>query len=135
MRLGGIWFWRFRRAGSIATAVLLMVSMLVVQSREAAMVHVRCAEHGQLVHVRSAGPNHVAAAPVGTAVVALPSSGDAASDHDHCALIGANHCIHLAAAPPVTSTVLAIAPEMSPQLVSYATRATFRIAPKNSPPA
>ncbi|HET9993185.1 MAG TPA: hypothetical protein VFQ65_31835 [Kofleriaceae bacterium] len=106
-----------------------------MQSREAAMVHVRCAEHGQLVHVRSAGPDHVAAAPVGTAVVALPSSGDAASDHDHCALIGANHCVQLAAAALVTSTALAIAPDMAPELVSYSTRATFRIAPKNSPPA
>jgi hypothetical protein len=135
MQSGRTWPWRFRRAGSAATAVLLIVSMLVVQSREAAMVHVRCAEHGQLVHVRSAGPNHVAAAPVDNAEVALPSSGDAAGDHDHCALIGASHCAQLVAAAPVTTTFLAIAPETSPDLVSYTTRATFRIAPKNSPPA
>ena len=51
-----------RRAGSIATAVLLMVCMLVVQSREAAMVHVRCAEHGQLVHVRTPGQSRRAGA-------------------------------------------------------------------------
>jgi hypothetical protein len=110
-----------------------MVCMLVVQSREAAMVHVRCAEHGQLMHVRSA--NHIAPAPAGTPVVALPGSGDAASDHDHCALIGAKHCAELAAVAPVPAIVLAIAPRMSSELVSYPARATFRIAPKNSPPA
>jgi hypothetical protein len=133
MQLGRTWFRLGRRAGSTATAVLLMVCMLVVQSREAAMVHVRCAEHGQLMHVRSA--NHVAPAPNHTPVVALPGSGDAASDHDHCALIGAKHCAELATAAPVPSIVLEIAPRMLPELVSYAARPTFRIAPKNSPPA
>jgi len=133
MQPGRTWPRRLRRAGSTATAVLLMVCMLVVQSREAAMVHVRCAEHGQLMHVRSA--NHIAPAPAGTPVVALPGSGDAASEHDHCALIGAKHCAQVAAAVPVSTIVLAVAPRMTPELVSYAARATFRIAPKNSPPA
>jgi hypothetical protein len=133
MHSRGTRFWRLRRAGSTATAVLLMVCMLVVQSREAAMVHVRCAEHGQLIHVRAA--NHIAPAPGGAPVVALPARGDAASDHDHCALIGAKHCAELAAAAPVSTIVLTVAPRMTPELVSYAARATFRIAPKNSPPA
>jgi hypothetical protein len=127
-------FWRLRRAGSTATAVLLMVCVLVVQSREAAMVHVRCAEHGQLMHVRTAGADHIATAPVGTAIVVLPG-GSATTDHDHCALIGAKHCVQLAIAVPVSSIVFAIGPRMSPDPVPHTARATFRIAPKNSPPA
>ena len=119
------------RVASIATAILLLVCMLVVQSREAAMVHVRCTEHGQLMHVDGVASEQ-APAPSGVAAV-TPSDG-APIDHDHCALIGAKHCVQLAVAPPVATIALAIAPAPRPDPIIYIQRATFRIAPKNSPP-
>ncbi len=131
MHARGTRFWRLRRAGAITTAVLLALCMLVVQSREVAMVHVRCAEHGQLVHVRASSSGHASAA-AGTAMV-VPG-GRATSEHEHCALIGAKHCVHLAAVAPVSSIVAALGPRLAVELVSHSPRATFRIAPKNSPP-
>ena len=94
------------------------------------MVHVRCTEHGQLVHVESVTSADIA--PAGVAVV-MPSD-VTPPDHDHCALIGAKHCVELAAAPPVAEIALATARAPRPEPVVYAARSTFRIAPKNSPP-
>ena len=121
---------RRRRAGAIVTALVLAVCMVGIQAREAATVHVRCAEHGQLVHVQAAhAPVHT---QVGTHLV--PTGRDAAGGHEHCAFIGANHCVQVAAVVPACSVVSAIEPRPAAVVAEVSARATFRLAPKNSPP-
>ena len=120
-----------RRTATVALSVLILIGTLGVQAREAAELHVRCAEHGLLMHVRAIGP--AASAGAQTALTA-PGSRESLA-HDHCLFVGASHCAaHAAVAVP---TVAASAPLRAPaQLVAMRfARAAYRIAPKTSPPA
>jgi hypothetical protein len=121
---------RRRRAGAIVTALVLAICTVGVQAREAATVHVRCAEHGELVHVQAHPPVHL---PAGTHLVPIGRDA-AAGGHEHCTFIGANHCVQVAAVVPACSVVSAIEPRPPAAGAEVSARATFRIAPKNSPP-
>src|SRR6185312_3289228 len=92
-----------RRTGAIATAILLVVCTIAVQTQEAAVAHVRCQEHGQLIHVTSVAPESAGALAAGLTRI-IPSRGSAA-DHDHCPLVGTTHCTFTPIAPPAVATV------------------------------
>ena len=118
-----------RHARSIVTALVLVIGMMGVQTHEAATIHVRCEAHGQLVHVTaSASPD------LGTKLLRA-RTGQTAVDHEHCALVGTTACDYTASTPGTCMTVCADQPPSLPVPADYVARATFRIAPKNSPPA
>ena len=124
---------RLRRAGAIAAALAALACMLAVQAREAGYVHVRCAEHGELMHVEPAA--HAAPTAQSTAGTHLVSDrGGAKTGHDHCMVVGASHCIQHAAAPVAASEVATLERVASVAPAEYLSRATFRLAPKTSPP-
>jgi hypothetical protein len=112
--------------------LVLVVGMVATQTREAAMVHVRCEAHGELIHVN---------APEGASIghggrnLLTSGTGDVAFDHEHCALVGTSACVHIAIAAVTSMTLSGCQPPLLPAPADYVARATFRIAPKNSPPA
>ena len=118
---------QLRRAGAIATALAALACMLAVQSREAGYVHVRCAEHGELMHV---GP----ATHATPGIHLVRDRGGTKTGHDHCMVVGANHCVQHAAAPIAATEVAALERVASVAPAEYLSRATFRLAPKTSPP-
>ncbi|MEO6775848.1 MAG: hypothetical protein ABI467_23005 [Kofleriaceae bacterium] len=123
---------RLHPARSILTALVLIVGMVATQTREAAMVHVRCVAHGELVHV-----NAPERASIGHNAKNVLSSrtGDVAFDHEHCVLVGTSACVPIAITAALTMSLSALPPPLLPAPATYVARATFRIAPKNSPPA
>ena len=120
-----------RRVVAIATALVALVCTLSVQTREAAIVHVRCVEHGELTHVRGivdrTGPQTVGSHVVGR-------TGTAPAEHEHCPLPAANHSADLAmtAPPAVVAAAVTIVRSVAP--ADYLARAPLRYAPKTSPP-
>lgn len=122
-----------RRAGAIATAILLVVCTVSVQTHEAAVAHVRCLEHGQLMHVTSVAPDGASVRAPGTSRI-LPTRGVVA-DHEHCPVAGTTHCTFSSLAPPASAIVATAAVARVPITSDHAARTTFRLAPKTSPPA
>jgi hypothetical protein len=119
-----------RQARSIVTALVLVIGMVGVQTHEAATMRVRCEAHGQLVHMTApTSPD------VGGTNLLRTRTGQTAVDHEHCALVGTTACDYTAATPATCVTLCAGEPPSSPAPADYVARATFRIAPKNSPPA
>jgi hypothetical protein len=125
------WIRRVRRAGAIAIAMLLVVCTVAVQTGEAAVAHVRCQEHGQLIHVTSVAPDTGADRAPGLARV-TPARGSAL-DHEHCAVLGTTYCSGSSLAPSAVSIVATLALRM-PIASEHTARTTFRLAPKTSPP-
>lgn len=126
------WARRIRRAGAIATVVVLVVCTVGVQAREAAIPHVRCQEHGQLVHVHGVVPDSVGDHAVGVAHV--PSRGAFEADHEHCPMGGTVPCTSCPAVAPAVSIVAAVADPQVPRTNAHVAVATLRMAPKTSPP-
>lgn len=126
------WTRLVRRAGAIATAMLLVVCTVAVQTREVAVAHVRCLEHGQLIHVTSVAPDRAADRAPGLTRI-LPARG-ATVDHEHCPVVGTTHCTFTSLAPPAVAIVATVALARVPIASDHAARTTFRLAPKTSPP-
>src|SRR5262245_53435382 len=128
---------QIRRARAVCaalTAVVLAACTLLAEWHQATVIHARCAEHGELVHVsagasRGAGEDRVAA---------RDAAGERrGAQHDHCTLCPRNHdgappqlTFVPAAMPPVTA-VVAVAPR-APAIIGYD---ALTDAPKTSPPA
>jgi hypothetical protein len=116
----------------IATAILLVVCTVAVQTQEAAVAHVRCQEHGQLIHVTSVAPESAGVlAPGLTHIIPARS---ASAEHDHCALVGTTHCTFSSLAPLAVATMPTIVVARVAIASQHAPRTTFRLAPKTSPP-
>lgn len=96
------------------------------------MVHVRCEAHGELVHVNA--PERASIEHGGSNVL-RSLTGDLAFDHEHCVLVGTSACVDIAVAAAISMTLSACQPPLLLAPAEYVARATFRIAPKNSPPA
>ncbi|HEY1817859.1 MAG TPA: hypothetical protein VGG74_36205 [Kofleriaceae bacterium] len=123
---------RLRRAGAVATALLALTCMLVVQSSEAAVVHVRCAEHGVLMHLH---PGAAPATAQSSGATALHShKDDRVGHHDHCLMVATSHFVQASVAGTACTTASALELVRPPIPVEHVARATFRIAPKTSPP-
>ncbi|HEY6038172.1 MAG TPA: hypothetical protein VIV58_28015 [Kofleriaceae bacterium] len=126
------WTRLVRRAGAIATAILLVVCTVAVQTQEAAVAHVRCLEHGQLIHVTSVAPE--SAGDLAPALTRLAPARGGSAEHDHCPLVGTTHCAFSSLAPPPVAAVAALELARVSGESQHAPRTTFRLAPKTSPP-
>jgi hypothetical protein len=124
---------REHRSGVAAVAMLVVIAQLAGFAHEAAVRHVRCAAHDELVEATDAGATSIFAD--GTAV---HQAGDrrAEAAHDHCAIATAIHAAAAAPARPATCVAPpphAIAAAATVVAVVAAT-ARYRLAPKTSPP-
>jgi hypothetical protein len=121
------------------TALAFVLASLVGVLHESTTIHVRCAQHGELVD-RRAGADAWAeahdAAPRFDALPALPAS--PTEGHVHCALASAMRESRLAPQPPaLVLAPVAVAERAipAPDLVAARDRGLYRTAPKTSPPA
>jgi hypothetical protein len=119
------------------TALVFVAASVGGLAHEANTSHVRCAEHGELVHgVAATGlAAHVHADAATPSVHELPPLRGAEVGHDHCLLASAVHSVSLASrvaivATTVTTTHVAI--EVAPVVV--ASSDLLLTAPKTSPP-
>lgn len=124
-----------RRLPSIAVVAVALASMLAMQWHEGSVVHVRCDAHGEMVHLGAAGSAVVAGeGPVGAARLDRSGGGLAVGD-DHCQFLGAECSAIVKISTPVAvadgaTLLVSLAPPPGAVIV----RATFRLAPKTSPP-
>jgi hypothetical protein len=124
---------RVRRSCVALVAMLVVVAQLAAFAHEAAVRHVRCAAHDELVEATDAGATSVFAD--GTAVHQAGGRRTDA-DHDHCAIATAIH-----AAVDATSHAAVVAdvppaaiPAIAGTDVAAHAVAAYRFAPKTSPP-
>lgn len=114
---------------------LFVLSSLIGLVHEATTSHVRCAEHGELIH---GDPGTAATATSHATIERGHGLGGETRGHEHCELTYSNHDSRCAPRPPVVQTAPAIAfdPAVAPVRVAHA-RSTilYRTAPKTSPPA
>jgi hypothetical protein len=129
-----------RRPLAVFVGMAFMLSTLFGIIHEATTAHVRCAEHGELIHGE---PGSVAATStwtVGThATLDRGALGTGESrGHEHCQLTASTHESRWAPQPPALVTAPAIASDLvaSPQRVLPArSESLYLTAPKTSPPA
>jgi len=128
-----------RRLPSIAAVVVAIASMLVVQWQEGPVVHVRCETHGELMHLGSESSSvhggQDSEAPVSEHHLRQSTGGQAVA-HDHCDVLQSTYSTVASIAPTIAITdgaALLAVPVATPS--ARLPRATFRIAPKTSPPA
>ena len=118
-----------RRASRAAAVVLLVLAQFGASAHAAAVRHVRCAEHGDLVEAATLA-RHLES---GVRLVAVELG---IRDDEHCTLAGAL-AAH-AAAPARASTIEPPALVAAAAPISIASRAgisaLYLIAPKTSPP-
>jgi hypothetical protein len=123
-----------RRMPSIAVVTLALASMLAMQWHEGSVVHVRCDAHGEMTHLGGSSVVAGEAGAVGNAHFDR-SSGGQVDDDDHCQFLGAACSAIVKIATPVAiddhATLLV---NVAPPLGAVIARATFRLAPKTSPP-
>ena len=100
---------------------------------EATTIHVRCAEHGELVHGETG-----AAIAASHAAVAPDTGATESRGHEHCGLASVMRQSRCAPKPPalVLAPVTILAAATAPDTVATIRDASvYRIAPKTSPPA
>jgi hypothetical protein len=132
-------------AGSLRHAVALLalacfgLGNLAAFAHELGERHVRCAEHGELIHVAPAGAVSQANVPraIGPSGEIGRSRSAASAEHDHC-FVSITSRVRAASfktaaailAPPPAGWAVRIASD----LVVVDSQARFRLAPKASPP-
>lgn len=117
------------------TALAFVLASLLGIVHEAATTHVRCAEHGELIHhdatVASTGGADRDTTVSDPVAAALQS-------HEHCALASVTRESRLVPRPPaIASAQVAIArlARSAPRAVAARAGDLYRTAPKTSPPA
>jgi hypothetical protein len=133
---------RRSRALAALLGVAFLLSSLIGLVHEATTSHIRCAEHGELIHGE---PGAVASAAAASAAVTSHATlergtgtGGQASGHEHCQLTYSTHESRCAPRPPVVIAAPAIVGELAAVAQRTETaRSTslYRTAPKTSPPA
>lgn len=94
--------------------------------------HVRCAEHGELVHLAVGSP----ARDIATGAPSLTPSSAVEDEHDHCSVPVTTQ--RSADDPPAIATPVPTQgprPVATPGAVPARQLVVYRFAPKNSPPA
>lgn len=117
------------------TALAFILASLFGILHEAATAHVRCAEHGELIH-RDA----TVASTDGSAHTQLRGElrAEAVPGHEHCSLVSATRESRLVPRPPaiLSGPVTSAAPVATPpRAVPAHAGSLYRTAPKTSPPA
>jgi hypothetical protein len=105
------------------------VCTLLAQWHQATVLHVRCLEHGELIHVTPGGPRLP-----GDRVASHPG---APVEHDHCAVYPRAHDGTARLAAPVLAALPDVvpAPPPAPGPTVHVVRDPLHHAPKTSPPA
>lgn len=122
-----------------------VVSSLIGVVHEARTMHVRCAQHGELMHGDAAATT-AAARPGHAMAAARATEHEAARDrqapithgHEHCSLVSATRESRLVPrCPAIAATPIAVARLTAEARRAVAARAddVYRTAPKTSPPA
>ncbi|MEO8705182.1 MAG: hypothetical protein ABI867_34370 [Kofleriaceae bacterium] len=121
---------RLQRGLAAWAVLVLVVAQLGALLHHAAVRHVRCAEHGELVEAPVLAKHSIE----GSQLVAV-EDGDADAD-EHCAIANGQRSD---ARPSITHVVLDAAPTIATPIVAavtfHASVALYRTAPKTSPPA
>jgi hypothetical protein len=130
----------------ILSLAVLFAGEAVVALAHRAQRHVRCSEHGELIHVGVAGDPALALDRLAEQARAGQTPSDVARrapptgepEHEHCFILGMSReratpsaCARtVPAATPIAQAAASKTDDVSPRA-----RAVYRIAPKNSPPA
>jgi hypothetical protein len=120
--------------------VAFLLSSLIGLIHEATTSHVRCAEHGELVHGEPgavASASSISSTAHATLERGVGTGGDARG-HEHCQLTFSSHESCCAPRPAVVAAAPAVVGELAAAPVRTAgayTVSLYRTAPKTSPPA
>ena len=123
------------RVQAALTALAFVLASLIGLVHEATTRHVRCAEHGELIHGNATAANTADPAR-DTVVRELPAA--ASHDHEHCSLTSAMRESRVVPRAPVIVPVTVPIGELAvalPRVVAARGGGLFRTAPKTSPPA
>jgi hypothetical protein len=123
------------RVQAALTALAFVLASLFGILHEAATTHVRCAEHGELIH-RDA----TVASTDGSAHAQVLGElrAEAVPGHEHCSLVSATRESRLVPRPPpiLSAPVASAAPvAVAPRAVPARGDSLYLTAPKTSPPA
>ncbi len=124
---------RHLRTRAALTALAFVLASVIGLVHTATTQHVRCAEHGELIH--GDAPSDVAVAP-STDAIAHQRPESTRHGHEHCSLATALH-VTAVSSPSITnvSTATTAAPVIAGALLVVSHRDLYRTAPKTSPPA
>lgn len=123
------------RVQAALTALAFVLASLFGILHEATTAHVRCAEHGELIHRNPTVANTERAA---RDAVLGDLRAEAVSSHEHCLLTSAARESRLVARPPSVGPAPVTASRVaatSPRTVTARGGGLYRTAPKTSPPA
>ena len=122
-----------RRVMAVVTVLAFVFAGIMGRAHEATTSHVRCAEHGELVH----GATHLEAIELARDTIVDEQAPANAQNHEHCELA----CASRAASLQARSFVLVRIALATADLVVAAPHAAtphrdglYRTAPKTSPP-
>jgi len=127
---------RSSRLSAAVTVVAFVLSSLFGVLHDASTTHVRCAQHGELIHSSATAPLSFGQRPV--VAVVREAARAVAQGHEHCALASAIREARIAPCPPAVvpaplaraALAVAIACDGAAR-----ERGVYRTAPKTSPPA
>jgi hypothetical protein len=126
------------RVQAALTALAFVLSSLIGLVHEANTKHVRCAEHGEMMHGDQAATTRAAMRPPAPGSVVHDTTVATIHRHEHCALTSTTRDSRVELRPPaIVPAPLAISDVAdAPARVAAAHRgALYRTAPKTSPPA
>lgn len=124
-----------RLRSSVAVAILCLLVQSLALVHLVVVKHVRCAEHGDVMHAGDGDPDVVPARGDSAGVRRARAGGDAES-HDHCQSLVERRDIRTFQATEITTVCLDVhevdPAKPAPAIVAIA---IYRVAPKVSPPA
>jgi hypothetical protein len=128
---------RRSRALAALVGVAFVLSSLIGLVHEATTSHIRCAEHGELIHGEPGAVSTSVAMSHATLERGLGTDGHARG-HEHCQLTFSTHESRCAPRPPVVVAAPAVVGELAAaplRTLVVRPASLYRTAPKTSPPA
>lgn len=126
------------RARAVVTVIAFVLSSWLGAEHDATTMHVRCAQHGELMDSGAPDTLTVTAAAPARELRVRAAPGDAVRGHEHCALSAATRASRVVPNPPSLAAARLAVAERAAAVVRVAVardRARYRTAPKTSPPA
>lgn len=129
------------RVHAALTALAFVLSSVIGMVHEATTKHVRCAEHGELVHAAATTP--AGATPATRRApdrdsVARDFSAAVLHGHEHCSLTSTTRESRVELRSPAVATdrvAISDVAQAAPRVVAVPDGDLYRTAPKTSPPA
>jgi hypothetical protein len=126
------------RVQAALTALAFVLSSLIGLIHEATTRHVRCAEHGELMHGDAAVASRAMTAEPERDCTVRGAVAATVHRHEHCSLTSTTRASRLVLRPPaVVPAPVAISDVASaaPRVIASRGDSLYRTAPKTSPPA